>query len=192
MPISVCGRLGDSLPLWAQSSTTPRTCILIFQVIYGSEFNTILMFSATFSSPAVVEVQLPVCPDTQQCSDKSGLLPSYKLFCQQVTTIKCPCSYEDQKSLPIKCTNVGSTLGGRPPSMGWNECCCGSLKRIKDGEWWDSFLELIFFNPDLIDMYGISKQFISGHPSKLVPALNNKMLPLWPNRCFFLRIKKTI
>lgn len=87
---SVCvvgWRLGDSLPLWAQSSTTPRTCILIFQVIYGSEFNTILMFSATFRSPAVVEVQLPVCPDTQQRSDKSGLLPSYKLFCQQVTTI---------------------------------------------------------------------------------------------------------
>lgn len=90
MPIGVCvagWRLGDSLPLWAQSSNTPRTCILIFKVIYGSEFNTILMFSATFSSPAVVEVQLPVCPDTQQRSDKSGLLPSYKLFCQQVTTI---------------------------------------------------------------------------------------------------------
>lgn len=40
------------------------------------------MFSATFSSPAAVEVQLPACPDTQQ----SRLLPSYKLVCQQVTT----------------------------------------------------------------------------------------------------------
>lgn len=63
----------------------------------------------------------------------------------------------------------------------------------KKNEGWGGvpFSSLFIFNPDLIVVYGISKQLILGHPSKLMSATNDKILPLWPN-VFFLKGKSTV